>query len=190
MSKLKLFAFFFIIFSLDVSLFCQNLSVHEFEQIELNEFYDTKGVIIPDSISHYMVSEKRFTPSIDEVIEAEKTFRDLVYTMVAHNDYYTEMFDKQIRKYYRQYIGFVKNGNRIINIIMYDFSVGDSVECMKKFRTEIIYPNCGYPKKVLWRYYFMDITSKTHFKGSSSLLDQYWLFGKEYVERTMGIKIN
>src|ERR1035437_424001 len=80
---------------------------------------DFEGVIFSDKYTAARYSDdksiKQFTPSPDEVLQAESLFREDVSSISTHilKDAFIR---KKIKKYLRQYAGFIQNGQRIIYV--------------------------------------------------------------------------
>lgn len=121
---------------------------HEFEIIELKEYYDGKGAIIPATSSQYPVREpgiEKVTLTREQARSAESILREDLY------NYYKKFFDdgrfyywqtshgkedtlklfdedvakirQRLRGYYRYYVGFVNNKNEeMVDIYLFEFS--------------------------------------------------------------------
>lgn len=86
------------------------------------ERYKTKDfdvAIFPASYKSHIGSDKKFTPSKEEILRAEKTLSAKLKTLNKElvNQYETPVIHKELKKYKRQYFGYIdETGNRILYI--------------------------------------------------------------------------
>jgi hypothetical protein len=128
----------------------RNIEKHEFEIVQLNEYYDGQGAIIPADSPSYFVShpiKEKITPTIEQIKRAEKILKEnifgyyekalnsgIIYFHSSDNaktreDSLRLLLDmvknvkKDMKNYYRQYLGYISNTNEE-KIIIYLFNYG------------------------------------------------------------------
>lgn len=173
-----------------------------FTEILIEKYFKTGGVIKPSETkylkSHWPYYYKRFTPSVEEIIKAEKFMRETLYMILAYTDYYIPILEEKLNNYHRQYVGIYNDsGNKIVVIVMHDFTefkkdpelyklLLDEWRCFNtteffllgnKNRPE--YAN--NPVRVYYRRFYINLTHLRLEKGGSQLLDEFWFLGKRWV---------
>lgn len=166
-----------------VAVYCINISCvygqeknsKQYEQIELKEFYDTKGVIFP---SDYEINistvyhRPRFTPSVEEIARAEKILSKIVNMILGGYKLGKELADKNMRSYYRQYVGVIKeNHNKLILLSMLDFSDPGTYEVSKDWQTSFV---CWFGQGINYRYFVINIDTGEIDEDSFPVLDEHW----------------
>jgi len=113
------------------------------QEIELIESRKFEGTIFPKSYnipySENPLIEKRFTPTKEEIVELEKQLRSDIKKINKNKPNqgkgYGPIIHKRIRKYDRQYIGFIDQyGQRVIyvNFIWNGYSLWESIRGFTK----------------------------------------------------------
>jgi len=134
-------------------------STHEFEIIELKEYFDGKGAIVPSTSMDYFTfgnDSTKFTPTIDQIKIAESILlRDIYYNKIIFDDRnliiknkedslvlinkYVKEFESWIRDYYRYYIGYKNNSNEdIILIHLFNFNTSEAREIFSEWQDKHI----------------------------------------------------
>ena len=135
------------------------------DKVKVIELKNSLGVIFPADLEIYFLkNNERFTPTEEQIeiveseiekqyLEAERKFNyDQVYVRTAEvygdqnidkQKIYTDLMqwsikeNKRISKYDRQYVGYIKNGEKIILINFIDFST-DPHKMQKELGRELI----------------------------------------------------
>lgn len=113
------------------------------QNIELIESRNFKGAIFPETYNVLGDSdtaiEKRFTPTKDEILELEKELKKQIKHINKNKPnqgkHYGPIIHKRLKKYNRQYIGYInQQGQRIIivNCIWNGFSLWESIRGWSK----------------------------------------------------------
>jgi hypothetical protein len=171
----------FLITNLSESV-AQETDQSEFQIINLKEFYNTQGAIVPESDTSPFSTPKnvkKFTPGIEEIIEAESILKNMLYMIIGYSEYYIPVLEKRIRNLYRHYVGWEnEDGDKIISIIMYDFTeVNDLIKHLSDWRKRILL-SLEQNKEYLDRIFYINLNNQELERGSSGLIDDYWFYGK------------
>lgn len=171
-----------------------------FTEILIEQYYKTGGVIKPAEIK-YLKSQwpyfyRRFTPSVEDIIKAEKFIRETLYMILAYSEYQIPKLEERLNNYHRQYIGiYNESGDKIVVIVMHDFTPFKNDPELYKFLVDewrclnttefFLIGNKNLPKyannpvRVNHRQYRINLTQLRIEKGGSWLLDEYWFLGHE-----------
>ncbi|MCE1188208.1 MAG: hypothetical protein LWX56_03625 [Ignavibacteria bacterium] len=104
-----------------ISAMAQTETKVKFQEIELKQFYDTKGYIVPASNPWKLwdSSYKLITPVKEQIIQAEEILYQLIEMISGYNENFTNRINKNMRKGYRQYLGAInQKGEELIMIGM------------------------------------------------------------------------
>jgi hypothetical protein len=128
----------------------QSIEKHEFEIIQLEEYYEGQGAIIPATSPSYFVGhqvKEKITPTLEQVRKAEHILKEglfnsyeedlnrgKIYFYSADNARTREdslrlllemvkNVRKEMRSYYRQYLGYISDRNEEM-IVIYLFNYG------------------------------------------------------------------
>lgn len=117
-----------------------------------------KGYIFPKEcdVDVFPRTPNSFTPSAEDVEEAERILREYFQNRSFEiNDEYPLINKKTLKDYYRQYIGEIKNGNKII-FINFIHKTEKDTSLSEEMKKQLIYVLDG--GTYYWRIY-VDITS-------------------------------
>jgi hypothetical protein len=149
----------------------KEITTHRFEIVELPEYYEGKGAIVPASTEILFPKQdcKRVDLTIEQIKSAESILKEdignwlrkwmrsgrlhLPSNIKTEEDtanYLNNSFDKKvIKEYYRQYVGYRdKNNDLLVDIRLFKYDTRDSRNEFKNWQDEIVYhivsPPDGY----------------------------------------------
>jgi len=173
-----------------------------FTEILIDKYFKTGGVIKPAetdfSKNLWSYSYKRFTPSVEDIIKAEKFIRETLYMILAYSDHDIPILEKMLNNYHRQYIGIYNEaGDKIVAIVMHDFTefkndtvlyniLIDEWRCLNRDEY-FLFNNKNRPEytnsavRVYYRRFYINLTHLRLEKGGSGLLDEFWFLGHKRI---------
>jgi len=131
---------------------------HKFKIIELKEYYNGKGAIIPANYEGFagVPNNKRIDVNLEQIKKAEKILRDDLYNYESkflHSgriefsvdedtlNQFDELIKKereQINSYYRHYAGYINNKNEeMIEIMLFNYSTREARSMFKGWQDDI-----------------------------------------------------
>jgi hypothetical protein len=151
---------------------------HKYETIDLKEYYDGKGAIFPPDSGIVPVAPgwRRSSLTVEQIKRAEEILKsdmgefmkrmlikgkihlsgDLktIEDTTAQLDSFTKAARKDVREYYRQYIGFINDKDqKIVEINLFNFDTPEGRRLFKKWRDEYILGADGYYTENTVRYF-------------------------------------
>lgn len=167
--SLIVIAYFQVILFLSSCSSSGTTSTHEFEIIELKEYFDGKGAIVPSTSMDYFTfgnDSTKFTPTITQIKIAESILiqdlfnyykkvyyysgyfseetEDSIALLNRFNDYLTE-YKAEIKEFYRYYIGYKNNSNEdIILIHLFNFNTSEAREIFSEWQDKHIFGVGGF----------------------------------------------
>ncbi|MCE1188207.1 MAG: hypothetical protein LWX56_03620 [Ignavibacteria bacterium] len=127
-----------------VTLTAQTNTILRFQEIELKQFYDTKGYIVPASNPWKLwdSSYTEITPRKEQIIKAEEILYRLIDMSAGYDENFTNRLNKKLRKQNRQYLGAINaQGEELIMIGMPHlklYNKQDSSAYITRLSSEII----------------------------------------------------
>lgn len=178
MQKLLYISAFYILFGVNMLICCGHSDSSKTalpKIIELNKFYDGKGVIFSKDVyySKDMIGVTWFAPTISDIIEAESLLKDSINKCFTDDSLKRQNISQKLRKCNRQYVGYInKNDHKIIVLRTLNFSNQESRDQFEDLRWDkllMFSTSDFYARNV--RFFLINITEKKFEKGSSSPCD-------------------
>jgi hypothetical protein len=111
-----------------------------FEIISLNEYFDGEGAIVPSEYDLPLLFEdnpKRFTPSKNHVIKAEKLFSSRYDSLSSNGEMSNEL--ESFSEYNRQYIGYINSsGDSLIVTLMMNHRASRADEYLEGWKCNVV----------------------------------------------------
>lgn len=183
--KNKIIILLLILFSFMQPCIGQDLMTEKSIKIKLEQYYDVNGYIFPKETLLPLASvrgKQRFQPTIEEVTEAEKIIRQIIYMILGENELFMNRYNNYTRHYYRQYYGFINdNGEKIVIVKMVDAEFPEPYDTNLIASGPIFHTGFGPPH---YRVFHINLISRALEPKSDPLLDSEWfLYRRETYQK-------